>query len=1112
MRLNRLFYLLFSTVITCSGITAQQFFPVKINKQWGLINTSGELVQPAVYDAIGEFKHYGYAVMQKNGMVGLLGPNGRESLRAQYDDIKVLDDRLVAVMQDSEWRVVNHRGQTVLNKGYQRVQILQPGFLRYLLNGKWGLITDRGEQLLAPEYDKIEVQNDNYFLTQRGDQVGLVNTLGTVLVKNIAAEIKITEAGLIFYRKGRLWGAVNEAGIEEVPAVYDSYQVMSDDYIKLFAGDKKHFYSRNCATLVRPSTFTDFYAFSSEYLVAKQQQRLGLLNTCGRVVLPALYQEIQPYGKGMFRVNFGGSWGVVDDQNRTIIPLAYQYISPMQEQVCIVKQQQAYGVLNARGDTLVPIEFDRIELSPQEAKAYRKNEAGQENLSFFSFSPEGELIDNNQFSQHFKITITGTDTPLENPKSEATADYQLKTFEWFYEPANDRWGLRHIFSGEVQIEPTFDYIKVDKTLGYTLVGIWKSNDYEFERSSFRFDMIFGLVLNDLGILVTEVNFLDVRLEDFRQGYPSARVIFSNGKHGLIDNIGRITRTDLTYIGEFSDGLARVSFTGRLSGNRKPTHSLGRLSDYLNSILSPSYMLDYTQYDQLFQQNAALTCEDCEWGYIDTLGQVQIKPTYTFVQDMLNGAGLVNCADKWGMVNTSGTELIACRYDKIEFLANTDNRMVRVYLQQPKYGLIDTLGQLTVSAIYEEIGSFSDGRLAVKKKGLWGFVDRNGLEVIPCRFQEVQDFSEGKAAARIGNTWGFIDIDGDTMIPFSYDEVGNFRNGLAWVKKEKAVGFIDEAEYFSIAATFNRAFDFQQNVARVIVDQKYGLIDKDGRYLVRPRFAEISAFNEHGLAIIKHGKDQANYGLLNQQGQIVTNTDFKMIHPFREGLARVKTRQGYGFIDTTGKIVISPEYSKTGDFHEGRAMVQQNNKCGFIDQNGKLIIPCAYSRCQDFSGGRAVVYQGIKNAGIIGLDGQLIVAPSLDRLLEFQEGRGLMRDDQYRFYYITEQTNLYDGYYEEASAFRHGVAVVQIDGKWGIINQKGIEIIPPKYDHIDSFEGGYARVKIEGYNGLSNLQGDLIVEPDYEFISYAGEGLFRVEQGDKIGYFDSKGAWVWELNR
>ncbi|MBK8704792.1 MAG: WG repeat-containing protein [Saprospiraceae bacterium] len=160
----------------------------------------------------------------------------------------------------------------------------------------------------------------------------------------------------------------------------------------------------------------------------------------------------------------------------------------------------------------------------------------------------------------------------------------------------------------------------------------------------------------------------------------------------------------------------------------------------------------------------------------------------------------------------------------------------------------------------------------------------------------------------------------------------------------------------------------------------------------------------------------------------------------------------------------------------------------------------------------MVYKGIKRAGLVSLDGQLILEPGLDRLLKFQEGRGLMRDEKLRFYYITEQANVYDGYYEKATAFKHGVAVVQINGKWGIINQKGIEIIPPKYDRIDSFEGGYAKVRIEGLNGLSNLDGQLIAQPDYEFISYAGQGLFRVEQGDKIGYFDTEGHWIWGLTQ
>jgi hypothetical protein len=92
-----------------------------------------------------------------------------------------------------------------------------------------------------------------------------------------------------------------------------------------------------------------------------------------------------------------------------------------------------------------------------------------------------------------------------------------------------------------------------------------------------------------------------------------------------------------------------------------------------------------------------------------------------------------------------------------------------------------------------------------------------------------------------------------------------------------------------------------------------------------------------------------------------------------------------------------------------------------------------------------------------------------------------------------------------------VAVVQINGKWGVINRRGMELVPPKYSRIESFENGYAKVRIDGFSGLSNLQGDLIVGADFEYIRYAGQGVFRVEQGDKVGYFDTDGNWIWTLS-
>ncbi|MCB0578950.1 MAG: WG repeat-containing protein [Phaeodactylibacter sp.] len=1107
------YWILVFTVFFWSGLSAQRYFPIKVDKKWGLINSDGTVVLSPEYDAIGEFKRFGYAAMQRNGQVGLLAEGGRELVPPKYDDIKVLDSTLISVMDQGQWMVINLYGDVILEKGYQRVEVWNGFYLAYMKDGKWGLTDKFGNKLAEPAYDDIQSEGGQFFITTRAGLLGLLSGTGREILPNEANEIRFFSDSLFFYRSGNQWGAIDFYGIRVIPAEYGAFSRISDNFIKLSRNDKHFVYSIPCSRIISDGNFDNYYSFSKRYVITKERRQLGLLDWCGNQVLPPVYNEIQAYDKQLFRVNYQGQWGVVKAGGAPVIPFEYEYIAPLRARACIVKKDGRFGIVNALGEQVAPPVYHRIELDGQQARAYRRQAGGEgEALTLLRLDEDGRLRDTSNFRKHFTVNISGSSSNG-GPAGESSAnDYLLDRFEWFYSPKEDRWGLRRLEDGEAQIEPKFHTVQVERSLGFTLVGIEKSERYEFERTTFRFDIAYGLVNNALGLLVTEMDFWDVRFDDFRQGYPVARCIFSNGRHGLVDSIGRIVRRDMAYLGDFVNGAARFSFAGRLSGSIKPSHSLCKLRTYLNGLATTSIMLDYTQYDQLFRQDASLTCEDCEWGFIDTTGQVIVPPQYTFAEDFVHDVGIVECHGKWGMVNRKADVIIPCRYDGVQFLENTGNKIVRVYISEPKYGLIDTLGQLTVSAVYDEIGTFREGRLAVKRNGLWGFVDRDGLEVIPCRFREVQNFSDGLAAAKLGNDWGFIDKQGNMELDFRYRRAGNFRNGLAWVYGEAGTGYINKEGVYVIPPRFDKGFDFNQGVARVVVDNQYGLIDTLGRFVQRPRYIEIQEFNEHGLAVVRYGNNNVRYGLVGRNGELINNLNLREIHPFSEGLAAVKYKDGYGFIDTTGRLAIPDVYSRVSSFSEGLAAVQKDGACGYINAKGEVVIPLEYSKCLDFNGGKAVVYKGIRKAGLVDRSGNLLIEPSVDRMLGFQEGRGLVRDEKYRFYYITEQAHLYDGYYEKATEFKHGVAVVQVDGKWGIINQKGMELIPPKYDKIENFEEGYAKVRIQGFNGLASLNGDLIVQPDYEYISYAGDGLFRVEQGDKIGYFDMEGHWVWDLRK
>ncbi len=1104
-------------------LPAQSLFPIKKDKKWGLINADGRIVKQPIYDAIGEFKEFGFAIMQRKGKVGMLDNRGVEVVPPQYDDVKVLDSKLVSVMENGEWQVMNMKGKVVLPAGYDRVEVLKGDstesvYLAFKLDEKWGIVDDEGASVAKPQYDEIVVLENVpahvkglYFQTRKENLLGLLLPKGKELLKPSVEEIWVYNENLVFFKKDLRWGAIDMLGREVLKPVYKHFSRISDQFIKLVANNSPSLFSLVYNKLVSEDAFEAFYPFSDEYVLCKKNRSLGLVDHCGSVVLSPKYNEIQPYDSDIFRVNLQGRWGIVTLDDLTLIPYEYDYIAPMKKGLCVVIQNKKLGVANYRGEVVVEAAFDRILLEDDQAKAY----IGPK-LTLFNFNEERRIEAENKFGKHFTIRISRENDVFPRLWGDAESPYQLEKFEWFYSPKHDQWGLRRLDNGEVQIEPSFHQVQVEKGVGLTLVGIEIGQEVEFDRTSYRYEMAYGIVQNDTGLLVHEVNLFDIRMQDFDKGLPVARCIFTNGKHGLVNRIGKIIRKDLAFVGEFENGVARVSSKGKTSASLKNTpYSLGKLRDFFAEQMPPITLTDYTQHDLNLDRFGYLTCDECIWGYIDTLGEMAISPQYSFVRDFTNNVGIVAEGDKWGMVNNKGKTLLPCQFDELGFIDKTGNKVLHIFKKEEKYGLIDTLGQLAVSVQYEEIGSFGDGRLAVKRQGRWGFVDPNGREIVPCRFDEVGLYSEGWAAAKLGSKWGFIDKNGDVVLDFVYSKVGFFSNGLAPAKGNgPKYGYIDRTGRWSIEPQFTSAYEFDRGTAQVEIlhgdSYRKGLIGTNGNYIVRPKYTSLSPFNQYGLAVACLGGNPQRFTLINIHGENITTQTFRSIENFSEGLARVRKKDGYGFVNLAGQVAIDAKFDKASDFREGRAAVWENGRCGFIDIQGNYIVEPEFSRCMDFKDGKAIVFRGNQRAGLIDLNGNFLIEPGINRLLDFAEGRGLVRDEHYKFYYITEQARFYDGYYEKAGQFKHGVAVVQVEGRWAIINQQGIEIIPPKYDKIEQFDNGLAKVRIKGFNGLSNTEGEMIVQPDYEYISYAGEGLFRVEQGDKVGYFDIEGKWVWGL--
>lgn len=167
--------------------------------------------------------------------------------------------------------------------------------------------------------------------------------------------------------------------------------------------------------------------------------------------------------------------------------------------------------------------------------------------------------------------------------------------------------------------------------------------------------------------------------------------------------------------------------------------------------------------------------------------------------------------------------------------------------------------------------------------------------------------------------------------------------------------------------------------------------------------------------------------------------------------------------------------------------------------------------------------------------------------EFKNDFAIIRDSRYKYGFIDTNYNvIVIPLYKMQFFFRHDLAVVNLDNKYGIINGKGQLILPVIYDNIDEFtyqenripvginktfgyadyEGriviplkfqdawrfdqGTASVKFEGKYGLIDTIGQVVVPFKYNNVIIFFSNAARVQQGGKWGYINRDGKEICPL--
>ena len=148
-------------------------------------------------------------------------------------------------------------------------------------------------------------------------------------------------------------------------------------------------------------------------------------------------------------------------------------------------------------------------------------------------------------------------------------------------------------------------------------------------------------------------------------------------------------------------------------------------------------------------------------------------------------------------------------------------------------------------------------------------------------------------------------------------------------------------------------------------------------------------------------------------------------------------------------------------------------------------------------------------GLVDLQGKTVLAPTFNSIKQKQPYIIACGKTKGCWVYNENLRPILKGTYNSIRFGCEGQFIVEKNGKYGVVSEKGIIILPLKYSFINSNKNGYT-VTLNEKMGLFNSEGKEIIPISYRWI-YTDEIDDNIpivaELNGKEGYINTKNEWV-----
>jgi len=340
-------------------LVTTKFYPVYNGKKWGFIDEAGELKIKYRFDFVEPYKESlalvgigdsvayinkagryinegfyedgfsfkrGFAIVMSGGQYGAINRLGEWIIEPKYDDVGEFSGGMFYVNTGELYGYADQNGEIVIELKFSDANDFMNGRAVVALDGRYGIINEFGELLCDFNYDWIdgfdEARNPSRF--RKAKKFGLISLDGTVLDSALYDQIGEFKEGKALFALGKNYGFLN---------------VLGDTVI-----EPRYTYSGEA--------FNKSY-FRNGYAKVFQDDKVAIIDSTGKKVFPAIFQDVGFYKGNLIPIKKRGKWGYADKEVDLAIPYQYEMAYNFVDSVAMVDKEGNLFLIDSLGKDIL---------------------------------------------------------------------------------------------------------------------------------------------------------------------------------------------------------------------------------------------------------------------------------------------------------------------------------------------------------------------------------------------------------------------------------------------------------------------------------------------------------------------------------------------------------------------------------------------------------------------------------------------------------------------------------------------------------------------------------------------------------------------------------------